>query len=155
MFTKSVTTIVLAAAYLGLGVGSANAEKLPKSAVKLTAEEVKVLYSGKSAIWDKYRAYFAPDGTVSAYTDDKNYWSEGTWSVKGNKVCMTTMWHDLKSRKQIKETECWTWHRDGKRYLTLWSGHKDKKNGYWDGEVKNLRKGDKVSKTFSALKAKW
>jgi hypothetical protein len=148
-------SIAFIVANLCLGAGAANAEKLPKSAVKLTTEEAKMLYSGKTANWDKAMAYFSPDGTVTLHTKDKNYWSEGKWSAKGNKVCMATTWHDLKNRKQGTETECWTWYRDGKRYLTLWSGEKDKKGGYWDGEVKHLSKGDMVSKTFSALKAKW
>lgn len=68
---------------------------------------------------------------------------------------MNITWHDLKDRSQGKRSDCWIWYRDGKRYLTLWSGEKDKKGGYWDGELKMLGKCDKVTKTAAVLKAKW
>jgi hypothetical protein len=36
----------------------------------------------------------------------------------------------------------------------MWSGEKDKKNGWWDKEMSKFSKGDKVTKTLASLKAK-
>ena len=38
----------------------------------------------------------------------------------------------------------------------VWSiySHEGKSHGWWDGEQKKLSKGDKVTKTYNALKAK-
>ena len=155
MFGKSRTLAIAFTAALVLSSLPAQADSLPKTAEKLTAAQAKALYAGKSSNWEKSRAYFAPDGTVSLFKKDKTVWAEGQWTVNGNKVCMSVNWHDLKDKSQGKHSDCWLWYRDGKRYLTLWSGEKDKTNGYWDGELKMLAKGDKVTKTVAALKAKW
>lgn len=132
---------------------SAKAESLPKEAVALKSAEVKAIYSGKSSNWSETRAYFAPNGSVSLFKKDKTVWAEGRWSVTNNQACMNITWNEVKSGKTGKHTDCWTWFRHDKRHLALWSGQKDKKTGYWDGEIKLLRKGDAVTKTVAALKA--
>lgn len=129
-------------------------ESLPKNAAPLSESEARALYAGKSSNWSKSRAYFAPDGTYFVYGKDKAWFAEGKWTVSGNKVCGTTTWTDIKDGKTGKGGSCWTWYRSGKRHLMLWSGDKDPQNGYYDGELKKLSVGDKVTKTVLELKKK-
>jgi len=92
---------------------------------------------------------------TSSLGKNKKWFGEGTWSARGNKVCTKTKWTSIKDRKTGKDKTCWTWYKDGKRHLSLWSGDKNEKHGYYDGELKQLRKCDRVSKKFSRLKAKF
>lgn len=85
MFGKSRTLATAFAVVLGLLSLPAQAESLPQTAVKPTAAEAKALYAGKSSNWDKSRAYFAPDGTISHFKKDKTVWSEGRWSARATK----------------------------------------------------------------------
>lgn len=63
-------------------------------------------------------------------------------------------WTSVKDGKTGNNKDCWTWYRDGKRYLTFWSGEKNKKEGYYDWEIKSFKRGDKVSAAVRKLKAK-
>ncbi|CAK7262077.1 MULTISPECIES: DUF995 domain-containing protein [unclassified Shinella] len=144
-----VTSVLLALSF----TLSARAESLPKEAVALKPTEVKAIYSGKSSNWSETRAYFAPDGSVFLFKKDKTVWAEGRWTITDNQACMNVTWNEIRSGKTGNHTDCWTWFRHGKRHLALWSGQKDKKTGYWDGEIKLLRKGDVVTTAVAALKA--
>ena len=147
---KTIATLSM----FGILAGGALADKLPKDAVELSADEVKAIYSGKSTDWSKSSAYFAPDGQYFGVAKDGSVAAEGTWAVNGNKVCADIKRHDLKGNSGIKSMEsCWTWFKQGKKYWTFWSGEKDQVNGYYDGEIKKLSKGDKVSKKFKKLVA--
>ncbi|WP_406871796.1 DUF995 domain-containing protein [Aminobacter sp. P9b] len=130
------------------------AEELPKDAVPLTASEVRELYSGKSANWSRSRAYFAPDSTFLMHGKDKSWFGEGKWTVKGNEVCGKLKRTSVKDGKSNTGGDCWAWYRVGKKYMTFWSGEKDKKYGYYDSELKKMSAGDKVSKTVAELKKK-
>jgi hypothetical protein len=134
---------------------AAISETLPKSAIKISSTEAKSLYSGKSSNWKKARAYFSPDGRYLIVGKNKKWFAEGTWNTRGNKVCSKSKWTNIKDDKTGRSVNCWTWYKDGKRYLSLWSGDKNGKHGYYDGEHKKMRKGDRVSKTFNKLKAKY
>lgn len=131
------------------------AEELPKNAVPLNASELRELYAGKSANWTKTRAYFAPDGILLMHGKDKSWFGEGKWTVTGNEMCGKAKRTTVKDgATKIGGGECWTWYRVGKTYMTFWSGEKDKKNGYYDTELKKMSAGDKVSKTVAELKKK-
>lgn len=150
-----VIAMVLAAFSLGLPQ-AANADPLPKGAVKLTSAEAKAIYSGKTASWTDTLAYFAPNGRYLMIGKDKSWFGEGKWTVRGNKVCASIKWTNVKSGKTgAGDRDCWTWYKAGDRYLDLWSGDKNGvKNGWFDGERKKLSDGDHVSATLNSLKAK-
>lgn len=145
-------SLALFIGFIVVSAASAFADKLPKDAVKLDPSELRSLYAGKSSNWSKSRAYFAPDGTYYLARKDKSLYAEGRWTVNGNKICANLSWVDVKTKKSGRHTDCWTWYKAGKTYWTLWSGDKDKKNGYYDGELKKLSNGDKVSKSVATLK---
>lgn len=122
MTKKFVCPILMIAACLI--AGSAFSESLPKSAKRLSASDAKALYAGKSANWKKSKAYFSPDGKLFMIGKDKSWYGEGKWSVSGNKVCGKLKWTSVKGGKTGSNKDCWTWYRDGKRYLTSWSSEK-------------------------------
>jgi hypothetical protein len=85
---------------------------------------------------------------------DHSWFGEGHWSVHGNKVCGSVKWTAVKTGKTGKgKPDCWTWYKAGDRYLDLWSGEKDNKDGWYDGELKRLREGDRISAKVAELKA--
>ena len=134
---------------------SAFADLLPESAVKLKSSEAKALYSGKSIKWDNATGYFAPDGTFYGVSKKDDGIGEGTWSVRGNRVCYKAKWTGLKSGKSRNVSHCWTHYKDGRTYWTLWSGSKGKKDHYYDDEVKKLKRGDKVTRKYKKLVKKY
>lgn len=79
----------------------------------------------------------------------------GRWSVNNNVVCMKVNWKAIKGSDKGTSTDCWTWFVQGKRLYTLWStrydGSKPKKNDYYQGENKTLKKGDLASKKIAEL----
>jgi hypothetical protein len=150
---------IAVALLLATSAGLALADDMPKGAVKLTKAEATAIYAGKTARWvnggdDDAIAYFAPDGVILMHGPKKNWYGEGRWTVSSNKVCQQIKWHGLDGNSGSGKKHCWTWVRDPKGKLwDLWSGE-DPKHGWWDGELKKLSKGDKVTKTYNALKAK-
>ncbi|MEP9374974.1 DUF995 domain-containing protein [Mesorhizobium sp. KR1-2] len=143
----------LSAFVLAFAPSVALSDPLPKGAVPLTADEVHAMYSGKSSNWSESRAYFAPDGTYLIFGKDKKWYGEGKWAVDGNKICANLTWKAA-GGKTGKADDCWTWYHNGSKYMTLWSGDKDKKNAYAAGESKKLTAGDKVSAPFNDIKKK-
>lgn len=73
--------------------------------------------------------------------------------MTGNKVCASAVGRAVNGSGTKKFVDCWTWYKHGKRYLSLWSGEKNGKDGYFDGEMKKLTKGDNVSKRYKKLVA--
>ena len=141
---------------LATNVSVAWAENLPKSAKPMSAEEVRSLYSGKSAIWGAdARAFFASDGSVIGYNTKENVTFSGSWTVSSNRNCMNIAWKAIKSSKSGKSSDCWDWYKDGKKIWGFWSvrydGSKPKKGDYDQGEMKTLKAGDKVSKGYAKL----
>ena len=140
---------------LAAQVSAALADNLPKSAKPMSAGEVRAVYSGKSAVWDDARAFFAPDGGVIGYNSKEKVTFSGSWSVSSNRNCMKVAWKSTKSADSGKSSDCWQWYKDGKKIWTLWStrydGSKPKKDDYYQGEVKSLKAGDKVSKEYAKL----
>ena len=149
----SLVARIVAVSVFSVVAGVASAERLPKDAVKLSPAEVKAIYAGKSSDWSKSRAYFAPDGTYTIVGKNSQWVGKGKWTVDGNKVCAGAVSQVVDGGKGREFTDCWTWYKHGKRHLVLWSGEKDKKDGYWDGELKNLSKGDQVTRTYKKLLA--
>lgn len=150
----SKSIIVLSAIMAALIPATSLADELPKNAVPLTASEARELYSGKTTNWSKSRAYFAPDNTYLMYGKNKTWYGEGTWTVDGNKVCGKIKTTSVKDGKSDTGGDCWTWYRVGKKYMTLWSGEKNQRKGYYDGELKKMSSGDEVSKIVADLKKK-
>lgn len=136
-----------------LFASGALADKLPKEAIELTADEVKAIYTGVSSDWKRSNAYFAPDGKYLSVAKSGNWHGEGKWDVKGNKVCADLVVRVPKENRSESVLNCWTWFKEGKTYWTLYSGEKDQKTSYYDTEIERLSKGDKVSKKFQKLAA--
>lgn len=149
----SLVARVVAVSVFSFVAGVASADRLPKDAVKLSPAEVKAIYAGKSSDWSKSKAYFGPDGTYTIVGKNSQWIGKGKWTVNGNKACATAMPQVFDGGRVKEFTDCWTWYKHGKRHLVLWSGEKDKKNGYYDGELKKLSKGDKVTKTYQQILA--
>lgn len=128
---------------------------LPAGSKPVPSSRVRSIYSGKTAHWKISTVYFAPNGRVKGYTNDRKTTLNGTWSVSGNRACMHVRWHDLKRGKHGKSTDCWDWYLHGRKKWTLWSVHyngtKPKPNDYYTGEEKNLRRGDGASRTLATL----
>jgi hypothetical protein len=152
--------IITAAFLLAASAIAALADDMPKGAVKLTSAEVTAVYSGKTIKWldgndGDAIAYFAPGGVILMYGPKKDWYGEGKWTASGNKVCQHITWHAVKDGKSGSTTpHCWTYVRDPKGKLWSYYSHEGKSNDWWDGEQKRLSKGDKVTKTYNALKAK-
>ena len=149
----SLVTRTVAVSVFCVVAGVASAERLPKDAVKLSPAEAKAIYSGKSSDWSRSNAYFAPDGRYIMVSKKGTGVAEGKWTVSGNKVCAMADLRGLKDDFKDKINDCWTWYKHGKRHLSMWSGDKNGKDGWFDGEMKKLSKGDKVSKKFQKLVA--
>jgi hypothetical protein len=116
--------------------GTALADELPKTGVKLTAAEIKGLHAGKTAKWSSTVAYFAPDGKFAMYDRKKKWFGDGAWSVRGNMICRTVTVTSMGdgSRKKV-DSMCWTWYKDGKTYYDLSSGEKNTKHGWFTKEL--------------------
>jgi hypothetical protein len=133
--------------------GSAWADKLPKDAVELAADEVKAIYSGKTGIYSVSSMYYAPDGTTKGIYGKPKITAtfKGTWSVNGNEMCTKN-----KAKGDPKTyRDCNKFWRSGKKLYDLWSVHydgskPDLKGGYATDTMKKLKKGDLVSKKYAA-----
>ena len=134
---------------------SASAGELPASAVKLSSAEIKALYSGKTADWSRSQAYFAPNGTTKNVSKQGKWVGNGTWTVRGNRICMKTKGTSFSSGKAWSVRDCWSWFRDGKKTWTLWSvrfnGEKPSKKDYYTGEAKKLKTGDRTKRRYNRL----
>lgn len=151
---KRSTAVALAATVLVALPLSAQAKKLPETAVKLTAAETKALYSGKASNWRTSKAFFAPDGTFLLVKKDRSLIGEGKWTVKGNKVCTKAKWYSLKDGSSDNFWDCWTWYKDGRKYWTQWKGSSGSSEGFYDNEKRKLIGINTVSAQFKRLKAK-
>jgi hypothetical protein len=152
------THIVAALAALAL---PATADPLPKGARPLSEKALAKLYSGITTDWKTSSAHFAPDGTVKGLAGkkrlgDRLYW--GNWTVKGNEVCMNVDYRSRTNGDTGTSTDCWQWFLDRDRKpWTLWSRHydgtePDLADGYHDGELAKMSRGDGVSARFDKLK---
>lgn len=149
--------LVVAAALVSLlaGVPASVGAELPKAAAKLKSDELRAIYSGKTANWSVSQAFFAPDGSAKLVTRDRSAYGDGEWSVSGNRVCLKLKFTSVSSSKTGKSTMCWDWYKDGKKYWTLYSKRFDKtrptKKDYYQEEIRKLTSGDSVSAKHSAL----
>ncbi len=130
------------------------ADKLPKNATPLTPDEVRAIYSGKTAVYSSSDVYFDPNGTTKGIFGKPKATTtfKGTWDVKDNERCMSN-----KAKGDPKTyTDCNAFWRSEKKIYSLWTVHydgskPDKVNGYWTGEVKLQKSGDRVSKKYAAM----
>lgn len=134
---------------------AASAGELPATAVKMSSAEVKALYSGKTADWSRSQAYFAPNGTTKNVSKQGKWVGNGTWTVRGNRICMKTKGTSFSSGKAWSVRDCWSWFRDGKKTWTLWSvrfnGEKPSKKDYYNGEARKLKSGDRTKRRYNRL----
>ena len=151
---------------LVVSTSQASASPMPKNAVPLTPDELKVVYADKTAVWSKAnQAYFAPDGTVIGVAG--NFYFSGKLDFKGdNEMCMAVQGTDSKKHTSDGKisTDCWKWvkakDKTGKDKLwTLYTKSYDNKKqdlvkGWYDGEEKKLKPGNLVTARYEALKAK-
>lgn len=100
--------------------------------------------------------YFAPDGTtVGVYGKPPEAIFAGTWIVKKNKICMTNVPTNIKTKKAENKTytDCWVYYIDGKTVLTSYYNDFQEGKGpnedYYDSELSNIRKGDIVSAKYA------
>jgi hypothetical protein len=153
-------TIAAALLLAAASASSALADDKPKGAVDLTKAEATAVYAGKTIKWLDGKpgdaiAYFAPDGVILMYGPKKDWYGEGKWTASANKVCQNITWHAVEGGKSgTSKKNCWTWVRDPKGKLWSFWSQGSQKNDWWDGEQKRLSKGDQVTKTYNALKAK-
>ena len=154
---RAALIFLASSALAGFACQMAWADKLPKDAVKLTAAEVKAIYSGTTGVYGVTNMYYAPDGTIKGIVGKPGIFRQlkitstfkGTWQVNGNEICAR------KEGKGAPKANCNTFWRSGKKLYTLWSTHSDgskpdTKNGYFTNELKLHRKGDLVSKKYAA-----
>ena len=137
---------------------AAVADPLPKSAKPLSSSWIKKAYSGNSAVWEMSMVYFASDGTTTGvFGVPPKATFTGKWVVKGNKICMTNIPTNIKTKKVDERTytDCWIYYADGKTILTSYYNDfaegKGPNDDYYDGELSNLKKGDKVSAKYAKL----
>ena len=136
-----------------------NEGKLPKNATPLSAEQTKAVYAGKTINWKPARVYWNPNGTAIGIYPKKGdeYFSEGTWTVKGNEICYHLNWHGAKKAKKPDiEDGCEKFYFEGKK---LWIEN-TKKEPKWQGDIwsgieSKLKTGDSASKPALALKTKF
>ena len=147
-------SISIGAVILGATTVAAVADKLPKGATPLSADEVRSIYSGKTGVYSVSDIYYDPNGvTKGVFGKPKAKVAfKGTWAVKGNEMCMYN-----KSKGETKtSTDCNAYWRAGNKVYSLWSVHYDgskpnKVNDYSPNEIKNYKTGDLVSKKYIAM----
>lgn len=152
-------TMLIALALAALAL-PATADPLPKGARPMSQKALFKLYAGTTTDWNTSSAYFAPDGTVKGLAGKKRlgdtlYW--GSWTVTGNEVCMNVQYRNRTNGDTGASSDCWKWFLDGdKKPWTLWSRHYDGSepdlaNGYYDGELAKMSRGDRISARFDKL----
>jgi Protein of unknown function (DUF995) len=149
-------SVVLYSVFLSMIGLAAVADPLPSSAKPLSSKWITKAYSGNSALWDTSMVYFAPDGTtIGVYGNPPQATFAGSWVVKKNKICMTNVPTNIKTKKLDTRTytDCWIYYADGKTILTSYYNDFQEGKGpndeYSEGELSNLKKGDKVSAKFA------
>lgn len=157
-FVQATSGSLIAIAVLAVGANHAQADKLPKSAKPLSADQVKALYADHTVIQKSGDVmYFAPDGTVKG-TYPAGYFT-GTWTVKDNEACMMSSGTDSKTKVSDGKvyTDCWKWFKDAKgKHWTMWSVRFDgskpgKKDDFYSSEYGKLKAGDHASGKFKAM----
>jgi hypothetical protein len=133
------------------------ADPLPEGAVKMSAAEVQKMYVGKTANWDSMNGYWSPSKQYLIMGKDKSWYGAGTWAVSGNKMCVNVPKSYSASGPGRGGGACWMWVKVGNKTYSNWNrdGKGHPKDGWWDGEAKTLKSGDRVTKQVSALKKKW
>lgn len=152
MLQKSLLPLLLVTAISLLSLGGA-AKTLPHKATAITADEVRLIYTGKSAHFDGASVYFSPDMTVKAIVRraGKHVALAGFWSVSANEVCMKIQASDGSG----PQADCWKWWWFGTDTFTLWSVRSDgrrpdEKADYFDQSA-SLKHGDSVSEEYELL----
>jgi hypothetical protein len=149
-------SVISHAIFLSMIGLTAVADPLPNSAKPLSSSWITKAYSGNSALWGISMVYFVPDGTtVGVYGNPPKATFTGTWVVKKNKICMTNVPTNIKTKKLDTRTytDCWVYYADGKTILTSYYNDFEEGKGpnddYSEGEISNLKKGDKVSVKYA------
>jgi len=144
---------VLAVALIACGATAAWADKLPKNASPMAADEITKLYAGNSQVSKISNIYFDPAGTTKGVLGKPKPTGtfSGKWSVTGNEFCMNnTPKGDSKTY-----TDCNKFWKVGNKIWNLWSVHydgskADEGKGY-DPGLPSLKPGDLVSKKYAEM----
>lgn len=144
--------IYIAGIILGATTPAAMADKLPKGATPLSANEVRAIYSGKTGVYRVSDIYYDPNGTTKGVFGKPKPTStfKGTWTVKGNERCM----YNKPKGDPKTYTDCNAFWRVGKKLYSLWTVHYDGSKPdteYSTEELKQHKKGDLVSKKYAAM----
>ena len=87
-----------------------------KTGIPMASTEVRSLYVGNSALWSNSKAYFMPSGmVVGLYGSPIIETYKGTWSVSGNRMCMSVKTINISSKMSDGKTftDCWAYYRTG------------------------------------------
>lgn len=134
------------------GGGAGEAKKLPEKATPMSADEVRLIYAGNSAMRNGSKIYFSKDMTIKAIieTDKKRTAYSGSWYVAGNEICVKIQAADASE----EHLDCWKWWWHDAETFTLWSvrfdGSKPDSDGFYDAST-SIRKGDTVSDEYQNL----
>ena len=152
----SFKAFIIGGVFLSATGSIAAADPLPADAKSISAAQITKTYSGNSAIWKSSMAYFGPDGTtIGVFGNPPTATFKGTWSVKSNKICMTNLPTNIKTKKAATRTytDCWIYYSSGSTILNSYYNDFEEGKGpnseYSDGELSNLRKGDLVSPKYA------
>jgi len=143
----------LAIALIACGASAAWADKLPKSAVPMAADEISKLYAGNTQVSKLSDIYFDPSGATKGLFGKPKVKGTfaGKWTVTGNEFCMNNI---FKGETKVY-TDCNKFWKVGDKIWSLWSAHFDGSKvddvkGY-DPKPPSLKAGDLVSKTYAAM----
>jgi len=145
--------IGLATALIVCGASVAWADRLPKNASPMSADEITKLYAGQTQVSKVSDIFFDPSGTTKGIFGKPKATGtfSGKWTVMGNEFCMTN------SPKGESKTykDCNKFWKVGEKIWNLWSTHydgtkADDVKGY-DPGIPPLKPGDLVSKRYAAM----
>ncbi|MCT4657385.1 MAG: DUF995 domain-containing protein [Cohaesibacter sp.] len=129
------------------------AAKLSAGAKKVSATELKKIYSGKSVFWSKTVGYFKPDGSFYARKKNNSLFVIGKWRVSKGKMCRSGKWYNLKTGKKGSfSNNCMLWMKDGGKLWTVDAGDKGNGSDWSNKETSKLKAGDSVSKKLLKMK---
>lgn len=162
--TGLLSVLVFFAAFVSL-VSESVGDPLPSKATPMSPEEIKAFYVGHSRTYslsgietaDRGKHYLAPNGRVIGVSSKGSKYAaffDGSWSVSGNRLCMTTRGYELGTKQRFSgNRDCFEFYRVGTvvwvRWVVRFKGGSDGRNSYF--RITTI-KGDIVSKDYEKLR---
>jgi hypothetical protein len=128
--------------------------KMPDGVQPLTEFATNQVYSNNTIDYSTVNYYFSPDGRLTGYSKNRKGFATGTWSVSGNRFCMTADWY-ARSHHSVYRT-CNLWYFDGTSFWTKITESTDRKyvGNVYKGNPALSAIGDQVSEVVQKLKAR-